>query len=93
MRAQMSPLIEILLTLVSGGLAIAAASVGAWHWQPALVELISFLLSEHPYLTGCWLALAVIGIDFGMVAARDTVGYRGVGSKSRAHWHLTRGQR
>lgn len=79
------------VTLIVGGGAIVAVSVGAWYWQPSLVELVCFLLAEHAIVTGIWLGLTVIGVDFGMVAGRDAIGYRQVGSKSLAHWRLTGG--
>lgn len=69
-----------------------AGWVSVYHWQPAIPKLVYNLLTLHPWLTGVWLALAVVGIDFGLVATRNAVGFRNVGSKARAQWNLGGGR-
>lgn len=88
MRVQMKPLFSQLITLALGGLLIATGWIALYHWQPTIPALIFHLLSQHPWLTGIWLGLSVIGLDYALVSIRNAIGYRNVGAKARAHWRL-----
>ncbi len=55
---------------------------------PAVPATIHNLLAEHFVLVGVWLALAVVGADFAATSARNSIGFRDVGSKARQHFRL-----
>lgn len=88
----MSPFVSVPLTLAAGGVAAIASWVSLHHYYPSIPLVIHDLLTVHPWLTGVWLGLSVIGLDAAMVAARDAIGYKNVGQKARAHWNLTGGR-
>lgn len=83
----MSPLTTSVLHVAAAGAAVTAGWLALWHYAPAAPQVIYSMLTKHPWLTGVWLMLAIVGVDYALVAARDTVSYRGVGSKAAAHWH------
>lgn len=85
----LSNFIAIPLTAATGALIIATGWLGLYHFFPSIPLLIYHLLANHPWLTGVWLALAVIGIDSSSVALRDALSYGNVGQKARAHFDLS----
>lgn len=86
-----NPLVSFLLPIAVGGVASTAGWIALYYWQPAVPLLIYNLLTLHPWTVGIWLALSAIGIDYGLAAVRNTLGYRNVGAKARTHWRLTGG--
>lgn len=77
-----------LIPPILAALAIAAGWIGVHALAPAVPSTIHRLLTEHPWLVGGWLALSVIGLDYALTAARNTIGFRNVGSKALAHFRL-----
>lgn len=83
-------ILPFLLSLSVGAVAITCGWVWLWHWHPAIPELVYLLLSDHPAATGGWLLLSVVGVDYLLASCRNSIGYRDVGSKARAHWSLSK---
>lgn len=85
-----------LANLLFPPLIAAFACVSAWvvlhRAAPAFPATIAWLLARHPCAVGGWLALAAIGCDYAFTAARDSIGYRNVGQKSRAQFALGGGR-
>lgn len=95
MRVQMalSPLVSIPLTLTAGAIVAASSWVALHHYYPSIPLVIYDLLTRHPWLTGVWIFLSIVGLDASLTSARDAVTYGNVGQKARAHWHLSGGQK
>lgn len=88
----MSPLVASTSHAALACAGIIAGWLWLWHAAPAAPEIVYALLAHHPWLTGTWLALGIIGADYSLVALRDTVSYRAVGAKASAHWHQREGR-
>lgn len=77
-----------LLPPTVAALLITASWIGLHAIAPAVSAAIYSLLTRHPWLVGAWLALSVIGLDYALTAARNTIGFRNVGSKALAHFRI-----
>ncbi|HJW24578.1 MAG TPA: hypothetical protein VJ576_06740 [Rhodocyclaceae bacterium] len=86
----MNPILRFFLPPALAGLAITTALVTTHYQAPTIPATLYNLLASHPWLTGTWLALSIIGIDYLVTATRDNLAYRNVGAKSRAHLDLSR---
>jgi hypothetical protein len=84
----MEKILSILLPPALAAVLIFGGLIFGWYRAPGLVERVHYLLAYWPRMTGVWLALGVVGVDFMLVSLRDAVGYRNVGAKSAAHYNL-----
>ncbi|MCI3973121.1 hypothetical protein CFB48_12465 [Burkholderia sp. AU33647] len=66
------------------------ASVGLHLWLPSALLFLDNLLTEHPILTGSWLALSAAGVDYAITTAYRKLRFAEVGAKSAAQLHISR---
>ncbi|KWB49156.1 hypothetical protein WL35_07920 [Burkholderia ubonensis] len=86
---------QTLSQLIKPYAAVAAlcilASAGLHLWSPSALLVLDNLLTEHPVLTGSWLALSAAGVDYAITTAYRKLRFAEVGAKSAAQLHISRG--
>jgi hypothetical protein len=78
------PVFLAILRQVAACTFITACWIALWRVFPASTEYLADLIEHHFLAAGSLLVLTVIFIDAQLVAARNLIGQRNVGTKSSA---------